>query len=139
MYEESGFKDARYSDGTIRGDILELDPLWNQEDAKLTDTRFIITDDMLDENGSLHVRATLARDANPVIYNGVRYLPQEGSRQVEFDIPIRQGVNLTYVKNLSSAFAENDFGTLYKLYCTICRIPSPLPCGLTTSASPTAR
>lgn len=116
MYEESGFKDARYSGGTIRGDILELDPLWNQEDAKLTDTRFFITDDMLDENGSLHVQATLARDANLVIYNGVRYLPQEGSRQVKFDIPIRQGVNLTYVKTLSSAFAENDFGTVYKLY-----------------------
>lgn len=116
MYEESGFKDARYSGGTIRGDILELDPLWNQEDAKLTDTRFFITDDMLDENGSLHVQATLARDANLVIYNGVRYLPQEGSRQMKFDIPIRQGVNLTYVKTLSSAFAENDFGTVYKLY-----------------------
>lgn len=116
MYEESGFKDARYSGGTIRGDILELDPLWNQEDAKLTDTRFFITDDMLDENGSLHVQATLARDANLVIYNGVRYLPQEGSRQVKFDIPIRQGVNLTYVKTLSSAFAENDFGTVYRLY-----------------------
>lgn len=84
MYEESGFKDARYSDGTIRGDILALEPLWNQEDAKLTDTRFFITDDMLDENGNLHVQATLARDANLVIYNGVRYLPQEGSRQVEF-------------------------------------------------------
>lgn len=84
MYEQSGFKDARYSDGTIRGDILVLEPLWNQEDAKLTDTRYIITDDMLDENGNLHVQATLARDANLVIYNGVRYLPQEGSRQVEF-------------------------------------------------------
>ena len=115
MYEESGFKDARYSDGTIRGDILELEPLWNQEEG-MTDTRYIITDDMLDENGSLHVRATLARDANLVIYNGVRYLPQEGSRQVEFDIAIRKGVNLTYVKTLSSAFAENDFGTVYKLY-----------------------
>lgn len=116
MYEESGFKDARYSDGTIRGDILELDPLWNQEDAKLTDTRFFITNDMLDENGNLHVRATLDRDANLVVFNDNVYAPQEGSRQVEFDIPIRQGVNLTYVKTLSSAFAENDFGTVYKLY-----------------------
>lgn len=84
MYEQSGFKDARYSDGTIRGDILELDPLWNQEDAKLTDTRFFITDDMLDENGSLHVQATLDRDANLVVFNDNVYLPQEGSRQVEF-------------------------------------------------------
>lgn len=84
MYEESGFKDARYSGGTIRGDILELDPLWNQEDAKLTDTRFFITDDMLDENGSLHVQATLDRDANLVVFNDNVYLPQEGSRQVEF-------------------------------------------------------
>ena len=84
MYEESGFKDARYSGGAIRGDTLELDPLWNQEDAKLTDTRFFITDDMLDENGNLHVRATLARDANLVVFNGNVYLPQEGSRQVEF-------------------------------------------------------
>lgn len=116
MYEESGFKDARYSGGTIRGDILALEPLWNQEDAKLTDTRFFITDDMLDENGNLHVRATLDRDANLVVFNDNVYAPQEGSRQVEFDIPIRQGVNLTYVKTLSSAFAENDFGTVYKLY-----------------------
>lgn len=84
MYEESGFKDARYSDGTIRGDILALEPLWNQEDAKLTDTRFFITDDMLDENGNLHVRATLDRDANLVVFNDNVYLPQEGSRQVEF-------------------------------------------------------
>lgn len=84
MYEESGFKDARYSDGTIRGDILVLEPLWNQEDAKLTDTRFFITDDMLDENGNLHVRATLDRDANLVVFNDNVYLPQEGSRQVEF-------------------------------------------------------
>ena len=139
MYEESGFKDARYSDGTIRGDILELDPLWNQEDAKLTDTRFFITDDMLDENGNLHVRATLDRDANLVVFNDNVYLPQEGSRQVKFDIPIRQGVNIVYLETLSTAFEENDFSNTYKLYCTICRIPSPLPCGLTTSASPTAR
>lgn len=26
MYNEDGFNDARYSDGTIRGDILDLDP-----------------------------------------------------------------------------------------------------------------
>ncbi len=101
--------------------------------------RINVNAQVLDENGNLHVRATLDRDANLVVFNDNVYLPQEGSRQVEFDIPIRQGVNLTYVKTLSSAFAENDFGTLYKLYCTICRIPSPLPCGLTTSASPTAR
>lgn len=138
MYEESGFKDARYSSENINGLIDSLEPLWNKEEG-MTDTRYIITDDMLDENGNLHVRATLDRDANLVVFNDNVYLPQEGSRQVEFDIPIRQGVNLTYVKTLSSAFAENDFGTLYKLYCTICRIPSPLPCGLTTSASPSAR
>ena len=83
MYEESGFKDARYSSESINGLIDSLEPLWNKEES-MTDTRYIITDDMLDENGNLHVRATLARDANLVIYNGVRYLPQEGSRQVEF-------------------------------------------------------
>ena len=139
MYEQSGFKDARYSDGTIRGDILELDPLWNQEDAKLTDTRFFITDDMLDENGSLHVRATLDRDANLVVFSDNVYAPQEGSRQVEFDIAIRKGLNIVYLETLSTAFEENDFSNTYKLYCTIFRIPSPLPCGLTTSASPTER
>lgn len=138
MYEESGFKDARYSSENINGLIDSLEPLWNKEEG-MTDTRYIITDDMLDENGSLHVRATLARDANPVIYNGVRYLPQEGSRQVEFDIAIRKGLNIVYLETLSTAFEENDFSNTYKLYCTICRIPSPLPCGLTTSASPTAR
>ena len=116
MLEEYGFKDARYSDGVIRGDILELDPLWNQDDAKLTDTRFLITDDMLDESGNLHVRATLDRDANLLVFNDNVYVPQEGSRQVEFDIPIHQGLNLAYVKTLSTAFAENDFGTTYKLY-----------------------
>ena len=138
MYEESGFKDARYSSENINGLIDSLEPLWNKEEG-MTDTRYIITDDMLDENGNLHVRATLARDANPVIYNGVRYLPQEGSRQVEFDIAIRKGLNIVYLETLSTAFEENDFSNTYKLYCTICRIPSPLPCGLTTSASPTAR
>ncbi len=138
MYEESGFKDARYSSENINGLIDSLEPLWNKEEG-MTDTRYIITDDMLDENGNLHVRATLARDANPVIYNGVRYLPQEGSRQVELDIAIRKGLNIVYLETLSTAFEENDFSNTYKLYCTICRIPSPLPCGLTTSASPTAR
>lgn len=39
---------------------------------------------MLDENGSLHVQATLDRDANLVVFNDNVYLPQEGSRQVEF-------------------------------------------------------
>ena len=116
MYEESGFKDARYSDGTIRGDILALDPLWDEKTATMLGASFFITDDMLDENGNLHVQATLDRDANLVVFNDNVYAPQEGSRQVEFDIPIRQGVNLTYVKTLSSAFAENDFGTVYKLY-----------------------
>lgn len=116
MYEESGFKDARYSGGTIRGDILELDPLWNQEDAKLTDTRFFITDDMLDENGSLHVQATLDRDANLVVFNDNVYAPQEGSRQVEFDIAIRKGLNIVYLETLSTAFEENDFSNTYKLY-----------------------
>lgn len=138
MYEESGFKDARYSSENINGLIDSLEPLWNKEEG-MTDTRYIITDDMLDENGNLHVRATLARDANPVIYNGVRYLPQEGSRQVELDIAIRKGLNIVYLETLSTAFEENDFSNTYKLYCTICRIPNPLPCGLTTSASPTAR
>lgn len=83
MYEESGFKDARYSGENINGLIDSLEPLWNKEEG-MTDTRYIITDDMLDENGSLHVQATLARDANLVVFNGNVYLPQEGSRQVEF-------------------------------------------------------
>lgn len=116
MYNEDGFNDARYSDGTIRGDILDLDPLWSNELGGLSDSRFLITDDMLDENGSLHVKATLDRDANMLIFNGSEYWPEEGSRQVEFDIPIHAGLNLTYVKTLSSMFAVNDFGTQYKLY-----------------------
>lgn len=116
MYNEDGFNDARYSDGTIRGDILDLDPLWSNELGGLSDSRFLITDDMLDENGSLHVKATLDRDANVLIFNGSEYWPEEGSRQVEFDIPIHAGLNLTYVKTLSSMFAVNDFGTQYKLY-----------------------
>lgn len=115
MYEQSGFKDARYSSENINGLIDSLEPLWNKEEG-MTDTRYIITDDMLDENGSLHVQATLARDANLVIYNGVRYLPQEGSRQVDFDIAIRKGLNIVYLETLSSMFAVNDFGTQYKLY-----------------------
>ena len=93
---------------------------------------------MLDENGNLHVKATLDRDANVLIFNGSEYWPEEGSRQVEFDIPIHAGLNLTYVKTLSSMFAVNDFGTQYKLYL-YCRIRSPRPCALTTRASPTAR
>lgn len=116
MYNEDGFNDARYSDGTIRGDILDLDPLWSNELGGLSDSRFLITDDMLDENGSLHVKATLDRDANVLIFNGSEYWPEEGSRQVEFDIPIHAGLNLTYVKTLSNMFAVNDFGTQYKLY-----------------------
>lgn len=116
MYNEDGFNDARYSDGTIRGDILDLDPLWSNESGGLSDSRFLITDDMLDENGSLHVKATLDRDANVLIFNGSEYWPEEGSRQVEFDIPIHAGLNLTYVKTLSSMFTVNDFGTQYKLY-----------------------
>lgn len=84
MYEESGFKDARYSDGTIRGDILALDPLWDEKTATMLGASFFITDDMLDENGNLHVRATLDRDANLVVFNDNVYAPQEGSRQVEF-------------------------------------------------------
>ena len=116
MYNEDGFNDARYSDGTIRGDILDLDPLWSNESGGLSDSRFLITDDMLDENGSLHVKATLDRDANVLIFNGSEYWPEEGSRQVEFDIPIHAGLNLTYVKTLSSMFVVNDFGTQYKLY-----------------------
>lgn len=116
MYNEDGFNDARYSDGTIRGDILDLDPLWSNELGGLSDSRFLITDDMLDENGSLHVKATLDRDANVLIFNGSEYWPEEGSRQVEFDIPIHAGLNLTYVKTLSSMFAVIDFGTQYKLY-----------------------
>lgn len=115
MYEQSGFKDARYSSENINGLIDSLEPLWNKEEG-MTDTRYIITDDMLDENGSLHVQATLARDANVLIFNGSEYWPEEGSRQVEFDIPIHAGLNLTYVKTLSSMFAVNDFGTQYKLY-----------------------
>ena len=116
MYNEDGFNDARYSDGTIRGDILDLDPLWSNESGGLSDSRFLITDDMLDENGNLHVKATLDRDANVLIFNGTEYWPEEGSRQVEFDIPIHAGLNLTYVKTLSSMFVVNDFGTQYKLY-----------------------
>lgn len=116
MYNEDGFNDARYSDGTIRGDILDLDPLWSNELGGLSDSCFLITDDMLDENGSLHVKATLARDANLVIYNGVRYLPQEGSRQVDFDIAIRKGLNIVYLETLSTVFEENDFSNTYKLY-----------------------
>lgn len=116
MYNEDGFNDARYSDGTIRGDILDLDPLWSNELGGLSDSRFLITDDMLDENGSLHVKATLDRDANLVIYNGVRYLPQEGSRQVDFDIAIRKGLNIVYLETLSTVFEENDFSNTYKLY-----------------------
>lgn len=115
MYEQSGFKDARYSSENINGLIDSLEPLWNKEEG-MTDTRYIITDDMLDENGSLHVQATLARDANLVIYNGVRYLPQEGSRQVDFDIAIRKGLNIVYLETLSTAFEENDFSNTYKLY-----------------------
>lgn len=115
MYEQSGFKDARYSSENINGLIDSLEPLWNKEEG-MTDTRYIITDDMLDENGSLHVKATLDRDANVLIFNGSEYWPEEGSRQVEFDIPIHAGLNLTYVKTLSSMFAVNDFGTQYKLY-----------------------
>lgn len=80
MYNEDGFNDARYSDGTIRGDILDLDPLWSNESGGLSDSRFLITDDMLDENGSLHVKATLDRDANVLIFNGSEYWPEEGSR-----------------------------------------------------------
>ena len=83
MYEQSGFKDARYSSENINGLIDSLEPLWNKEEG-MTDTRFFITDDMLDENGNLHVRATLDRDANLVVFNDNVYLPQEGSRQVEF-------------------------------------------------------
>lgn len=82
-YEQSGFKDARYSSENINGLIDSLEPLWNKEEG-MTDTRFFITDDMLDENGNLHVRATLDRDANLVVFNDNVYLPQEGSRQVEF-------------------------------------------------------
>lgn len=115
MYEQSGFKDARYSSENINGLIDSLEPLWNKEEG-MTDTRYIITDDMLDENGSLHVQATLARDANLVIYNGVRYLPQEGSRQVDFDIAIRKGLNIVYLETLSTVFEENDFSNTYKLY-----------------------
>lgn len=116
MYEQSGFKDARYSSENINGLIDSLDPLWSNELGGLSDSRFLITDDMLDENGSLHVKATLDRDANVLIFNGSEYWPEEGSRQVEFDIPIHAGLNLTYVKTLSSMFAVNDFGTQYKLY-----------------------
>lgn len=83
MYEQSGFKDARYSSENINGLIDSLEPLWNKEEG-MTDTRFFITDDMLDENGNLHVRATLDRDANLVVFNDNVYAPQEGSRQVEF-------------------------------------------------------
>lgn len=115
MYEQSGFKDARYSSENINGLIDSLEPLWDKEEG-MTDTRYIITDDMLDENGSLHVQATLARDANLVIYNGVRYLPQEGSRQVDFDIAIRKGLNIVYLETLSTVFEENDFSNTYKLY-----------------------
>lgn len=115
MYEQSGFKDTRYSSENINGLIDSLEPLWNKEEG-MTDTRYIITDDMLDENGSLHVQATLARDANLVIYNGVRYLPQEGSRQVDFDIAIRKGLNIVYLETLSTVFEENDFSNTYKLY-----------------------
>ena len=115
MYEQSGFKDARYSSENINGLIDSLEPLWNKEEG-MTDTRYIITDDMLDENGNLHVQATLARDANLVIYNGVRYLPQEGSRQVDFDIAIRKGLNIVYLETLSTVFEENDFSNTYKLY-----------------------
>ena len=115
MYEQSGFKDARYSSENINGLIDSLEPLWNKEEG-MTDTRYIITDDMLDENGNLHVQDTLARDANLVIYNGVRYLPQEGSRQVDFDIAIRKGLNIVYLETLSTAFEENDFSNTYKLY-----------------------
>ena len=79
MYNEDGFNDARYSDGTIRGDILDLDPLWSNESGGLSDSRFLITDDMLDENGNLHVKATLDRDANVLIFNGSEYWPEEGS------------------------------------------------------------
>lgn len=116
MYNEDGFNDARYSDGTIRGDILDLDPLWSNELGGLSDSRFLITDDMLDENGSLHVKATLDRDANMLIFNGSEYWPEEGSRQVEFDIAIRKGLNIVYLETLSTVFEENDFSNTYKLY-----------------------
>ena len=116
MYNEDGFNDARYSDGTIRGDILDLDPLWSNELGGLSDSRFLITDDMLDENGSLHVKATLDRDANVLIFNGSEYWPEEGSRQVDFDIAIRKGLNIVYLETLSTVFEENDFSNTYKLY-----------------------
>lgn len=115
MYEQSGFKDARYSSENINGLIDSLEPLWNKEEG-MTDTRFFITDDMLDENGNLHVRATLDRDANLVVFNDNVYAPQEGSRQVDFDIAIRKGLNIVYLETLSTAFEENDFSNTYKLY-----------------------
>lgn len=122
------------------GDILDLDPLWSNESGGLSDSRFLITDDMLDENGSLHVKATLDRDANVLIFNGSEYWPEEGSRQVEFDIPIHAGLNLTYVKTLSSMFTVND---LWHPVQAVSVLPAGYgahgPCALTTRASPTAR
>lgn len=140
MYNEDGFNDARYSDGTIRGDILDLDPLWSNESGGLSDSRFLITDDMLDENGNLHVKATLDRDANVLIFNGSEYWPEEGSRQVEFDIPIHAGLNPDVRQDPQQHVCRER---LRHPVQAVSVLPAGYgahgPCALTTRASPTAR
>ena len=61
---------------------------------------------MLDENGSLHVQATLDRDANLVVFNDNVYLPQEGSRQVEFTDEATGAATVTFTVVKDTAAPE---------------------------------
>ena len=115
MYDESGYEDVRNTDGMVRGGLDEFKPLWDN-DHPIESTAFLIDSSWLDENGNMHVEATLSRDSNFVQFAGKAYYPEEGSRHVEFDIPIHTGLNLTYLTTYSDAFASNDMATTYRLY-----------------------
>ena len=112
--DREGFVDVRNSDDALIPGIDSLAPLWTTPTEQ--SGVYLLKPEWVDENGNFHVKATLSRDSNCVVLNGVKYWPEEGSKEVEFDIPVRPGMNTVYFKTLSDLYGENDFEITYTLY-----------------------
>ena len=108
-----GFKDVRKGDDSIISGFAALEPLWSADEDVVTSC--LIDPSWVDENGMMHVVGTLKRDGKCAEFNGVRYYPEEGSRQVEFDIPVQPGLNVVYVKTIADMMGT-ELEISYKLF-----------------------
>lgn len=125
-YGDQEYEDVRENDGMTKGGYTALEPFWKEEDPGY-DT--YILDPAWVKDGMMHVVATLARDSNYAEVNGVEYWPEEGSRTLEFDIPIKEGLNITYFKTYADFGMPNGLQSIYKIY--LYYLPDTVPTVLT--------